>query len=756
MTGIDKHRVLKATLFLSCFGPALIGAAAAQAITPEASVTPQVEEIVVTAQKRSEKLQDVPIAITALTGRALESRRILDVVDLSNVTPGLQIKSGDNGANPRIFIRGVGLNDFNPATASAVGIYSDGLYVASPLAQRFAFFDLQQAEVLRGPQGTLYGRNTTGGAINVTSRKPGNETEADFLAEYGRFNAVNLQGGVSAPIDKDVLSLRIAGLYQRDDGYTLNRLTGDHGNNTNRWALRGSLHYTPKDNVTDDLTATIGRSRGGSIQAYLRPLFPTSGAAAGPDGLCQPAYFGTASCTNVLGYANASRNLYEGDYRAEGKDKVDLATVANTLTINLGASDFISVTGYQHAKRNDVEYSDNNPLPILTGRYVAKQDTFSQELRLQSSEHTQLRYVAGLYYAHDDLQADSTYDVLPVLQIPTAENPTGTDLTSGIGLFGWPLRQKTDSYAAFGQLDYDLTEHLTATVGLRYSADDKDFHYVSQAASGLVPIFTFDGSKTFDSVSGKLGLQYRVSPDVNLYANYNRGAKSGGFFSGQTDKLEDLGPYKDETVDAYEAGLKSLLFGRALRANLSGFYYDYQNLQVYTVVVDGLITRQLFTNASAARIYGGELELEATPARGLTLTLNAAYLNGKYRDFQSATADYSGNRLPSAPKLSIQSGVNFVRPLAFGTVVVDANLSYRSKIYFDTANTERLSDRARTYVDTRLGLRFAENRYEAGLWGKNVFDQTNISTISPIASLGFDLLNMGPPRTFGLYFKARY
>lgn len=704
-------------------------------------------EIVVTAQKRSERLQDVPIAITALASKTLEDRRVLDIVDLSNVTPGLQIKSGDNGASPRIFLRGVGLNDFNPATASAVGIYADGVYVASPLAQRFAFFDLQQVEVLRGPQGTLYGRNTTGGAINVASRKPGDLFAANVLAEYGNFSSVNLQGGISVPVIRDKLSVRVAGIYQDDDGYTLNRLTGHRGNDTKRWAARGIIHWTPTSDITNDLIVTYGKSRGGSRLAYARTLLPTTAAVAGPDGLCTPAYFGTAQCTNVLGYANPSSNLYEGDYRFEGKDKVDLTSLANTLTIGLGATDLVSVTSYQHASRNVLEESDSNPLPILTSSVVARQNTFSQELRLQSSGKTPFRYVAGLYYAHDYLNSDSYFEVLPILPA----NPAAS-----IGHFTWPLTQKSDSYAVFGQGDLDLTDQFTITAGLRYSTDHKSFHYISQETRTGSTFFAYDNSKDFSSVTGKLGLQYRFTRDVNVYASYSRGAKSGGFFSGQASRPEDLGPYKDETVNAYEAGVKTQLLDRTLRANFAGFYYDYKNLQVFTLVVDGALTRQLFTNASAARIYGFEAEFSASPSRDLTIYFNPAYLNATYRKFVSAGQSYTGNDLPSAPKLSIQSGFDYVSPTPFGSIVANANLSFRSKIFFDQANSARLSDPARAYVDVRLGLRFGGERFEAGVWGKNLFDETNISTITSVPSLGYENLNMGPPRTYGLYLRAKY
>ncbi len=703
------------------------------------STAAQVQDVIVTAQKRSERLQDVPIAVTAITAETIQNRRTLDLVDLSNQAPGLQIKSDDNGANPRIFIRGVGVNDFNPATNSAVGIYADGVYVASPLAQRLAFFDLQQVEVLRGPQGTLYGRNTTGGAINVTSKLPGNEPEADLSAEYGRFNSVNVQGGASVPLIADKLSVRVAGLYQRDDGYTLNRLTGHYGNNTNRWAVRGTVHFTPTANVTDNLVVSTGRSTGGSIWAYNRSLIPQTAAATGPDGLCLPGYYTSGQCTNAVGYANTSNNLYQGDYAFEGKDRVSLFTVSNTLTIDLGAASIVSVTGYQHASRNDREDTDASPDAALTASYIARQNTFSQELRVQSNGHTPLRYVVGAYYAHDYLNNDSTY-FAPVLS----------------DVYRWPLTQKVDSYALFGQLDYDLAERLTLTGGLRYSADHKDFHYFSEALNGSFPSFTYDGSKTFQSVTGKVGLQYRVSPSANIYANYNRGAKSGGFFSGQTADPSLIGPYKDETVNAYEVGAKTEWLNRTLRANISAFYYDYKNLQVYTSIEEGGLPVQLFTNASAARIYGGELELQMTPTRGLTASLNAAYLNATYRDFKSIAADYSGNTLPSAPKVNVQGAIDWQRPTPIGTLVANASMSFRSKVFFDTSNAARLTDQARAYVDGRLGLRVAHDKLEIGVWGKNLFNETNISDITPLAPLGFDVISVGPPRTYGLYLKARY
>ncbi len=298
---------------------------------------------------------------------------------------------------------------------------------------------------------------------------------------------------------------------------------------------------------------------------------------------------------------------------------------------------------------------------MIGSRYVADQDTTSQELRIQSSGHPQaaLRRRPLLCARHARAASFGLRRAAASCRRPFLRWTTQAEI--GLGHIFWPFHQTTNSYAAFGQLDYDLTDRLSITGGLRYSADHKSFHYVSELIEPpqQLVLFTFDDGKTFRSVSGRAGLQYKLTSSANLYVSYDRGTKSGGFFSGETTDINEIGPYKDETVNAYQAGVKTEWFDRKLRANLALFYYDYQNLQVYQTVVHGLVTEQLFTNASAARMYGGELELEATPVRGLDLTVNTALLSAKYRNFQSEGADYSGNTLPSAPKVSIQASAHY-------------------------------------------------------------------------------------------------
>lgn len=752
------------TCLLAC---TILAAAPAPAFAQAISGA-EADVVVVTAQKRDQDIQEVPIAVTALGGEALQDAHVTTVMDLNALAPSLQVKTDDNAANPKIFIRGIGLNDFNPNTASAVAIYSDGVYIGSPLAQMGQFFDLERVEVLRGPQGTLYGRNTTGGAINLISRKPSDAFEAMASMEYGSYNSLALEGAVGGPITPE-LAYRASATYLTNDGYALNRLTGNRGNDTNRGAARLQLAWNPSDAFDALFQLRYGKTDGGSIWAYNRSLLPATPQATGPDGFCLPAYYTSGDCTDLAGYANTSTNLYQGDYHLEGKDRVETYGASATLTWDLGAMSLISVTGYDHADRDDHEDTDAGPTDILTARYRAQQWAASEELRLQSNGDNQLNWVAGAYFAHDDLKSNSYYDVF---RVANSGDPL-TDLPAGIGVFSWPFAQKTDSYAVFGQIDYKFTDRLTSTLGLRYSSDDKAFRYDSLYASDIggptTPIVFDDGvnppvvvaadaSKSFNSVSGKLGLQYRLTDDVNLYGGYNRGYKSGGFFGGQTTDPSSLRPYEDEVVDAYEAGLKSQWFDGMVTANFAAFFYDYQNLQVYTLVVDPTtqLTVQNFTNASNAEVKGLEAELTASPIEGLELSLGASFLDATYQDFQSQGDDYSGNTLPNAPETSLNGSARYEWEFFGGIAEAQADVAYRSKVYYDTRNVERLSDGDRTFVNLRFGWKPAQGGMEFGVYGRNVFGETNIADIIPIEGLGFDLFSMGPRQTAGVYARFNY
>lgn len=735
------------------------GSAVAQTETEpqEDASARRLESIVVTAQKRAEDVQDVPIAITALSSSTLEKQRVTDVTSLDNLVPGLRIAAADAAANPKIFIRGAGLNDFNPTSSSGVGLYADGVYIGSPLAQFSTFYDLDRVEVLRGPQGTLYGRNTTGGAINVISKRPTFSPEGYASVEAGNFGSVELNAAYGGPIVGDKLAFRIAGQYAEDDGYSTNAVTGNKVNNTARYAVRGSLLYTPDDLTDILLTVNTFSNRGGAVQPKSRQLFPADPSAAGPDGVCAPAFFRSGLCTDALGFADTSADPYTITADVEGKDKVDLWSAALTIDREIGDLTLTSITAYQDVERSAHENTDSSPLQMLEAFYNNTQEQFSQELRL-ASDGERLKWVVGGYYMKDTTTSDSAYDILRILRplFITPENPTGVSPENSVIYLGYPYTQKTDSYAIFGQADYELAPGLILTAGLRWSADEKSMDY-STIAEGVLPVFSYQADKTFSDWSGKIGLKYDLTDTTNIYASYSRGYKSGGFFGGNADSPEQIAPYENETVNAYEIGSKSDLWDNRLRMNLSGFYYDYQDIQAYSTVERNGLTVQVLDNAAGAEMYGAEAEFTVMPIENLDLSLGLAWLHAEYGEYNSLGDDYSGNQMPQAPEYSLTSRAAYAIHTKTGVVITPSiDVSYRSKVYFDSTMRERLSDPELWLVGAELSVMSPDGSIEAGLWGRNLTDEAYLTSANPIDSLGVDLLTYSRPRSAGLFLRYRY
>jgi iron complex outermembrane receptor protein len=716
-----------------------------------------VEEIVVTAQKRSENIQAVPISITAFTQQRLEARGFSGVKDLNGLAPGLQIKGADAGANPKIFVRGIGVNDVNPSSPSSVGVYADGVYIGSPIAQSGQFYDLERIEVLRGPQGTLYGRNTTGGAINIIGKRPTFTARGDASLEAGSYGYVRVEGGVGGPLVDEKLAFRLAALGVRSDGSTYNRVTGDDVNKQDRVSVRLSVLYeaTPELEVLAQIHG--GRNSGDSRSLQTRPLKANTAAAVGDNGYCAPAYYESGQCTDLIGYADKDGNPYAGDYDLEGKDPVRLYGGSVNARWSGATVSLVSITAFDGAERRHARVDiDGGPNSVLASDYAVLQQQFSQELRLQSEDAERFKWVIGGYYLHDHLKSDSFIDQLRVLRplFTRPSNPSGASLASSVGVFGFPYTQKTASYALFGQVDYNLTDALTLTGGLRWSQDDKDLAYRS-TFERTTTLLTYQGSKAFVSVSGRLGLSYKLTTDANLYATFNRGYKSGGYFGGFTSSLADLVPYDDEAVNAYEAGVKTTWLGRRLRLNASTFYYDYKNLQVYSLVERSGVTASFYNNAASATIYGAELEGSATPLRGLDIGGNLSLLSAKFDEYLSLGQDFSKNTLPSAPKFNLSAYGAYQHPLPYGSLTTNISTSYRSKVYFDTANTERYADGGLWLLDARLGWK-APAGFEVGVWGRNLTDKAYPMEVSTFTSLRFYQYSMGEPRTLGVYLKASF
>lgn len=755
---MSKRIPLMLASVLACVSQAAIARAQSadtQAANTPASVT---AEIVVTANRREEKLQDVPMSISAIGERQLQDQRIVSVLDLNSVSPSLRITAGDSAANPKVYIRGSGISDFNPSASSGVGIYVDNVYVGSPLAQLSGFYDIARIEVLRGPQGTLYGRNTTGGAINVITNRPSSAAGGRLSIDYGSYNTVNADASLTGPMG-ETLSYRVSGQYVRADGYSRNRVDNSRIGEQNRYAIRGQLLYKPSSEFELLAQASYFSTRGDAVVLKHRALVPTDPAYSGADGICSANHTNDGLCTDALGYADTSTNPFSVESEIDGKDKVDVFSANLQATIGLPFADMVLISAYQDAKRDDLENTDASPLQVFQARYNSAQWQFSQEIRLQSRGKSSFRWVAGAYYMRDNLRDSSSFDILRILRplFASPENPTGVSLADSVALFSWPYVQKTDSYAMFGQVDWDLTPSLTLTGGLRWSADDKAMNYTSQAEGGEIVILQFRDRRRFSDWSGRLGLSYSLSDTARIYATYNRGYKSGGFFGGFATSASELQPYDNETVDAFEGGFKGEFADRRLRAALSGFYYKYKNQQVFSLEERNGVTVQVLTNAGRSHAYGGEFELAGRAVPGLDINLAAGWLETRIDEFNTLGNDFTGNRLQHAPRWTLSGGFSYEAALAAGSsVLISANASWRSRVYFDNSMRSRISEGGKSTVDGQISWRSAGEKLELGVFAKNLFNTVSLAGLAPLESFGFDLLNYSPPRRLGVFIRTGF
>jgi len=662
-------------------------------------------EIIVTAQRREQNLQDVPVAVTALTGSKIADLGIKSSSDIATVVPNLEIGlPGGEGNQPLIYIRGVGLADTNSNNSGPNGVYVDEVYISSPGAQTFQLFDLDRVEVLKGPQGTLYGRNATGGAINFITAKPGKDFEAQASLSYASFNTVRGEAAIGGPLS-DSVRFRLSGTGTTSDGYVHNLLTGRRENGQGSFALRGQLAIDLSDDV--DLLVNV---HGGKVNVRA-PQYRSLGLLDPASGFTTPCAIDAIlanQCGNALGYVSPS-GFYDGYYDRSDKLNVENWGASARLTWKLGAVTLTSITAYDYNNKLHREDTDASPLAILAIDYGVRSDTVTQELRLSGSGD-RINWVFGGYYLSDVLKQNQTADLFGELRFLT---PGGGADTSGATTGGAPVlfartlnRQTTEAAAVFGQIEYRLAPSLRATLGGRYNYERKHFLAASQfeeavidgtpVPGGILPLYAFDNRKSFENVSFKVGLDYDLAKDVMAYASVSTGFKSGGFNGGflsfdPGEAAVQAQPFGEETLTAYEVGLKSRLFDRRLRFNAAAFLYDYKDLQLYTLINTGVIPLTLLDNAANARIYGAEFEMVARPVDRLDVTLNLGLLHTEIRNFVSAGTDYSGNRLALSPTVSFSGQANYEVPVSSGiSLAFQPSLSYRSSQFFSADNSPLL------------------------------------------------------------------
>lgn len=705
-----------------------------------------IEEIVVMAQRRAQNLQEVPVSVTALGGQQMEDAGITNSMAIGDIVPNLEIKTF--GGVPNIFIRGVGNNDFNSSSVGPVSIYRDDVAIASTGSQIFSLFDLDRVEVLRGPQGTLFGKNSTGGAIVYISKLPDDRQEGYVRLGYGRFNLFEGEAAATMPL-ADGLSARISGVMRQRDGERLNLATGEDAINVDEGAVRAILRYHPggDGNVDIRLAAGTGRDR----SDYLQPK--PDGTINGADlfGYKDPA----PDDVKILNFNGDSRNYSDNDW-------VSL-TASFDLTDRLS---FKSITGYDKGDVDNRVDVDGGPRRIDQIRFLTSTEQKSQEAQFAYSGDG-IQALLGAYYFDEDFTAHSEADLVGELTFAQGAVPLITDAT-----------RSNKSYAIFGQGTVNLADDLRLTGGARYTWDKVrathqgvlipgffDAGIPDGAAIPLVPFAAM--GDTFKASSWRLAADYDMTSDVLAYGSVTRGFKSGNFNIGIITSVAERTKVDPEFLTAYEIGLKSTALDRRLRANLAAFYYDYSDLQVLSVNQQGSGVPTLgLDNAADARVKGLELELTAIPVDGLDLGLNLGLLDATYRNYTSGAIDpatgrprdFSGNRLPGAPKFTLSTFGQYTVPLSDkyqGSLRAEYN--YTGKKYYNNAQDDLVSSRGGYgLVNLRVALSAPDSDWELAAWARNITDKAYIVDATDLRDFGLIPLYYGERATWGVEYTQRF
>ena len=707
------------------------------------AATDALPEVVVTAQRRPEAVQKVPVAISVLKGGDLTERGVTNVNQLQYQTPGLEAEPAFGSGQPEFRLRGVGFNDYASNNASPVGVYVDEVAKSFPIQTQGLLFDLDRVEVLRGPQGTLYGRNTTGGAINFLTARPTDKLSVGVDADYGSFDAFRAEGHISGPIGNG-LSVRVAAATEQGGGFQHDRVSGRTLGDADRWGARGELAYSGGA-IDLLLEGHYGRDTSDGAGLYLfDPLVFPYGSTAPT--LTIPA----DDSHRATGWGASSQFASLLGFAADTKPFRDNKTAGGhaTLSFDLGGAKLTSVTAYEHFDRREYNDWDASALAYAGTYFGSRANVFSQEVRVASSATGPAHWIVGAYYSNEKLRDHFDSDFVQSL--------TFIALTS--------YRQSARTVAGFGQIDYDISPKLTLTGGLRLEHENRKLRDFDTTTSPVIGIGVPNGSadQSYTEASGKLALNYHLSDASLVYVSASRGVKSGGFTAYNTLTPDQLAPFKPEVLYAYEIGTKNELHGHRLRLNAAAFYYDYRRQQVQSAIFDpvyGAVGK--IVNAPKSHIYGLEAELDWAPVRGLEITQGVSWRKGKFDRFDDldiAASSAAGHAVTVSragqdqgfPHWSYNGSATYRMPVGAYTLTAETDYAYHG-----TLDPVLLGPnfRVKDYWLVNATLTLGQGPWSVGLYARNLFDQQYDLTRNFFLG-GIDIAAPGRPRSFGV--RGRY
>ena len=729
-----------AMMFLTVSALALPAAAFAQ--DGPADGAGGLEEIVVTATKRNENLVDVPITITTVSEAEIEKRAAVRVADLITLLPNVSLlEGGQTESNP--IIRGISSNTRNAGVESGVSVYIDGVYTGRPETFNQNLEDVRSIEVLQGPQGTLFGKNSIAGAINVNTNDPGFDTSMSAKVTIGNLDTVDLNAIVNLPIAKESVALRASVFSNKRDGYVKNFLGGPDLGSRDIYGGRAKLLFQPSSALRAVLSFDF--SKEDSVYYVGEPLSGLAQTVAPPQPLTSPGPF--------------TINEDPGRY----KQKYWGTSLSVTLD-DASGWDITSISAFRY-NRSLLEFGqDWTPAERILISFFDKQTQFSQELRVTSPKSDVINFVAGLYYYQQ--QSDSAH--IGIIGVDFSVPPLG--IFPGPRGFATPLADvRTRTYAGYLDGSLNITDRFSLFGGVRLTREEKDIDFQVTTDARSSPLF-YDiplqkDSRNQTDISPTLGLKYDLSDSANIYAKVSRGYKSGGWnvdFVGRSaapaPTIQQL-RFEPERVTNYEIGLKGSFFDRRLRVGFSAFHMDYVDLQVTQFF--GFNGGSVTSNAASAKIDGVSLDVTALVAEGLTLGAVFGYNDARYDKYPGAgpagqAAD--GNRL-NGPSTTAGAHATKIFELGdAGSLSIFGEVSYRGSAFNEPLNIARLKLPARTLVNASIGYTTVDERFAISLFARNLLNKTYLAKLvnDPFSVGPGEVAAYGLPRTWGVSLSGKF
>jgi iron complex outermembrane receptor protein len=701
-------------------------------------------EVVVTAQRREESAQYVGIALSVVSGQALAEKAITNVVGLQNAIPSLQVEPAFGGVQPQYRIRGVGFLDYTSNNASPIGVSVDDVAFALPIQTAGQLFDIDRIEVLRGPQGTLYGRNTTGGQINFITNRPAAEAHAGFTAEYGSHNEVNAEGYVSGAI-ADGLFGRLSVATEQGGDWQRNRETGQRLGNKDKIAGRGQLEWKASDAMDFRLEFHLAKDKSDETGLYLLKPYTRTNASGAVTASIPADTSRYVTDWNLNPVFAAVTGLDPGSKPGvnNSNNGVDL-----TANIDFGGAKLTSITAYNKMIRREYSDWDATQYHDSDEYFRSDLDVFSEEVRIASTGAGPLGWVGGVFYSDQNLDEKFYSDF------------SESQLVGGIALTTY--EQNANSFGEFGQVNYQINSALRATLGVREDHETREL--VDLNTGFLVPsIPSLTGgaqnrSITSNLPSGKAELDYTPVEGTLIYESVSRGVKSGGFTAHNTVVGAAADPFEPEKVTAYEVGVKSDVT-RTVRVDASVFYYRYRDQQILGKVFDTASNSFIgrFVNANS-RISGGEMEAEWRPAAGLSVSQYAGFVEGYYTStlLDSSNVDYNGRSL-SVPKWTYGGDLSYAWTVGGYKATAESNYSFHdtySQFYLLGSNDYTIPKYWLTNANLSLSPALGAP-WTVTLWGRNIFNKAYDVTRNFFLPTA-EVAQAGEPATFGIRVSYSY